>query len=244
MKPENIYKQNGARSLVVFIPGTGDGTEMQYNFWRSLLDKIDNNHHDYLFIDSTFIFNGDHKTQELIDHNRKSIAVILEQYHTIRIFASSMGAYVSTFLVEDELINKKLTRLILLDPADYPLSQVAVLLDQTTTWSGYKEFNPVEPVSAIKMREIEDIVIDVAYFTLRNYSKDGYIDKDYKDRRGDHVGGVTRLSKEMVRNFYENVQMQNRGYFIEVPNLPHGFERDGDIEENKRRLVELIRMFI
>lgn len=75
---------------------------------------------------------------------------------------------------------------------------------------------------------------------MRNYGNDDYIEKDNKKRKIDHPNGFPRLNENMVRKFFDPLPAKNKGEFLEVPNLPHAFKRDGDIDTNYEKMTELL----
>jgi len=44
----------------------------------------------------------------------------------------------------------------------------------------------------------------------------------------------------MIKFFYNNLPRNNRGRYIEVSNIPHGINRDGNIHANKLGVSKLV----
>jgi hypothetical protein len=157
-------------------------------------------------------------------------------FKEINIFTTSMGAYASTDLLSTNLYSDIIKHMIFYDPADYYIG--AKFTDSNdVTWSGPDTFRPNKEVVSNRLKFIDSQTkISVVHLTLRNYSKSGYIDKDYSKRGIDHDGGYPRLNKDMVRHFFNCLPTINKAKFVKEPGVPHGFLRDGDITTNLRKV--------
>lgn len=156
----------------------------------------------------------------------------------ITIIATSAGAYPTTYLAISSVHNKSIDKIMYLDPADYLIHSDN---DHSfeMSWAGPENYPMEKPTIAKLLNKIDtDIKIDVVNFMLRNRDVDGYV--PVEKRHLDHPDKFARLNNDMVQAFYENTPEKNRGKYIEDHQLPHAFERDGDLEKNRERIVELI----
>ena len=147
-----------------------------------------------------------------------------------------MGAISTMLIAVDKSFNKYLRKIIFLDPADYSLIRDK---EEIKTWSGADKFEPKQAVLSNKMKKISsNVKIHVVSLLLRNFGKSGYAPVD--KRGNDNPELYSRLNNDMVKAFYINMSIKNKGRYIEDKKLPHAFMRDGDVKENERLVSELI----
>jgi len=161
-------------------------------------------------------------------------------FKEINIFTTSMGAYATIYLLSDNKYSDILKHVIFYDPADYYIS--AKFADSNdVTWSGPDSFRPNKEIVSNKLKSLQSQTkVSVVHLTLRNYSKSGYIDKDFSARGIDHEFGYPRLNKDMVRHFFNCLPSINKARFVKEPGVPHGFLRDGDIATNLAKVATTI----
>jgi hypothetical protein len=156
-----------------------------------------------------------------------------------------MGSFSTIKALKNRNYSDLFTRVILFDPADYLIDNKISDTEEDSTWSGAQEYSPTSQTISKELQNINSTaIIHVAHLILRNYSSSGYVDKEYLDRGNDHPTGCPRLNTEMVKSFYNNISTKNRGRFIEVPGIPHGFTRDGKINKNLLKISQLTAMLL
>lgn len=157
------------------------------------------------------------------------------------IFATSMGAYAAIKLLLTPAYSPLFSRVILLDPADYYLSDTFSDPNSEITWSGYQAYAPAKPVISSQLSHYQGrAVIDVVHLTVRNHGPQGYVHSDHTKRGEDTPDAYPRLSTQMVKQFYHQVPAQNRGQYIELNHVPHGFFRDGNLASNLHKVSTLL----
>lgn len=161
-------------------------------------------------------------------------------FKRIDIFCTSMGAYSTSFLLNNPKYSQAINRVIFFDPADY-YTDHNLANKQGNSWSGPDDYLPVGEVASDKLRGVRsNLLAHVVKLTVRNYGKNGYVYPDY-DKRGEDVAWeYPRLNTKMVMSFYDKLPGTNKGQYIEINHLPHAFLRDGNIEENQKQVVSLI----
>lgn len=223
----------GSDRVLVLVGGSGDNKEKLAPFVEQLeqlslaLDYV------------TFTFCGndtdvEHPIHQQEDELERLLEWVQPKYKSIVIVCTSAGAFSTSLILAKSNQKYTIERAIYLDPADYPLDSAV-----WEGWNGHSEYNPSGPTASTKLAEVQGgVVIDVIYFTIRNFSVDGYVEPG---KRGiDHPSLFTRLNGEMVRSFYNNTPERNQGYYLELPNLPHAFLRDGEVVQNIGTLADLI----
>ncbi len=158
-------------------------------------------------------------------------------FNEINIFTTSMGAYATTYLLNNNTYSTIINHVIFYDPADYYISAKFAGSDDST-WSGPDLYRPNKEVVSNRLKLIDSQAkISVVHLTLRNYSKSGYIDTDFSDRGFDHEFGYPRLSKQMVKHFYHCIPVKNQAGYIKEAGVPHGgITRDGNIQANLHKV--------
>jgi pimeloyl-ACP methyl ester carboxylesterase len=229
---------NDAKKLVLFINGdgsTGDFLEISSELAK-LLPEF-----DYL----TFFFRGarEGKSPEFYDL-LDDIADLLQyiaasySYDSVIIISTSTGAVAATYGLQ--LSPVAVDRAVYIDPADYIIPKERNDGTKMETWDGSTVYNPKDQTVSDLMRNLKsDVVVDVIGFTLRNTHSGQYV--DHSMRHLDHHGYAPRLNQSMVAAFYEKTPVGNRGKFLAVNGIPHAFTRDGNVQENIKQLVAILR---
>ena len=167
---------------------------------------------------------------------------LTDKYHfsQLDIWCTSMGAYATTKLMVDPQFAGRLNHVIFFDPAAYYLTSTFGTPGEEVTWSGHMDYQPREPVVSDMLTKLSsNVKVDVVHLTVRNHSSKGYIYSDYGKRGEDTPGEYPRLNTEMVKKFYSNLPDHNKGKYVEVNHLPHGFVRDGDIGDNLKKVAQV-----
>ena len=225
---------------LVLVGGSGDTAERFKPLVTNLHTKIKDS------AICTFNFSDHAEAESLLDLQSRELEEVFSELTTnydfkeINIFTTSMGAYATTYLLSNNKYSDIIKHVIFYDPADYYIS--AKFGDSNdVTWSGSAEFRPNKEVVSNRLKLIDSQAkISVVHLTLRNYSKSGYIDKDFSDRGIDHEGGYPRLNKQMVKHFYHCVPVKNQAGFVKESGIPHAILRDGDIQANLDKVTTTV----
>lgn len=149
-----------------------------------------------------------------------------------------MGAYNTSHILANSSLSKRVVSAIFIDPADYYLNKEDEV-DGGGTWSGLDEYKSEDKTASdLHTYTDSDVKVHLINFTLRNYSKDGYVAED--KRNIDDPTCLPRSNDDMVKKFYENTHDKNKGEYVEENTLPHAFLDDGDIEKNVTRVARII----
>lgn len=234
----NYYQKDEKNDRVLIIVG-GSGDDR--NKFENIVGLLHNQRLDYDVV--TFSFRGRetkkefpvkqqyYDLKELIEH-----LISIKHKKRISIVCTSMGAISTTLIAVDKSFNKYLRKIIFLDPADYSLISDK---EEIETWSGIDKFEPKQAVLSKKMKKVSsNVKIHVVNFLLRNFGKSGYASVD--KRGNDNPELWSRLNNDMVKAFYINTPIRNRGKYIEDKKLPHAFLKDGNVKENERLASGLI----
>lgn len=185
--------------------------------------------------------------ESLLEQQAKELTEVVEQlveqhkFAKFDLFCTSMGAYAAVKALVDPKYRQLFDKVIFFDPADYYLSSKFGSADGKLTWSGYMDYSPTEPLVSDELKQYQgEVTIHVVHLTLRNHGTNGYVEAKYEDRGMDHVEAFPRLNTKMVKRFYENTPSKNRGTYLEVTDLPHGFIRDGGIQSNLVKVANVI----
>lgn len=217
---------------LVLVGGSGDTAERFKLLVTYLLTKIKDS------AICTFNFSDHAETESLLDLQSRELEEVFSELTTkydfkeINIFATSMGAYATAYLLSNNKYSDIIKHVIFYDPADYYIS--AKFGDSNdVTWSGSAEFRPNKEVVSNRLKLIDSQAkISVVHLTLRNYSKTGYIDQDFSDRGTDHEFGYPRLNKDMVRHFFNCLPSINKAKFVKESGVPHAILNHGNIQVN------------
>lgn len=207
---------------------------------EALRDKIPNS------AVCTFNFSTHSDSESLLDLQSRELEEVFSQlssnynFKEINIFTTSMGAYATINLLNHYIYSAPIKHVIFYDPADYYIG--AKIADSNdSTWSGSDIYRPNKEVISNRLKTIKSSSkISVVHLTLKNYSKSGYIDKEFSNRGVDHESGYPRLNKHMVKHFYSCIPTPNKGRYIKEPSVPHAILRDGDISSNLARVTSTI----
>lgn len=228
--------RNQSPKCLVLVGGDGDTIDVFAPLTQKISSKLPN--HQIC----TFNFTTESQGESILDINTRELTFVFDQLitkhgiKTIDIWCTSRGAYPTVKLLQNEKYAKYLRRVIMYDPADYYLSETDL-----HSWSGSMDYNPSRRVVSDDFAHVKGgCIVDVVYLTLRNYGHDGYIQSEYIDRGLDDPLGFPRLNTSMVKSFYAKLPLKNRGKYLEDPVVPHGFVRDGDVELNYKRIVNLV----
>lgn len=226
---------------LVLIGGVGDPAEI----FKPLVSKLANRLPDHTIC--TFTFSQKSSGISLLDLQSKELGEVLNQlinhhnFKTLDLWCTSMGSYATVNVLIDPAYSKHISHAIFFDPADYYLDDLAMNVEQETTWSGYQDYKPTKPTIITQMAKLtSETIVSVVHLSVRNHGRSGYIESEYSRRNIDNPTGFTRLNTRMVKSFYDNTPEPNRGKYLEIDNLPHAVFRDGDVEYNLQTITEQI----
>jgi pimeloyl-ACP methyl ester carboxylesterase len=234
----NRYGDGGKQALI-FIGGSGDDRNYFENICVSLSLKST---WDIFTYSIRGLETGRQFPlyQQILDL-REVVDFILnsKKYKSIILVSTSMGSIAMSAMLVDPGYGKYFSKAVYLDPADYYLKLNS--LTEPDTWSGEKEYCPVEPTVSDMLVDIRSQVkVYVVGFYLNNCIKNDYAFSDFVQRGIDVAGGHPRLNQKMTKSFFEKTPRDNRGNYIENHTLPHAFERDGDIARNENEVVKIL----
>lgn len=198
----------------------------------------------------TFTFSTQSKTESIHDIQAKELTEVVDKltveigYKSVDIFATSMGAYATIKLLSSNKFTDFIDKVIFFDPADYYLS--AKFGDSSdVTWSGSQIYKPVKPTVSDELKKISSKTkISVVQLTLRNYGTSGYLKSNFQNRGEDNPTGYPRLSTEMVKQMFDKIPKINQGSYVELPEVPHAFLRDGNISNNLTKTVDIVAQLL
>ena len=226
------------KDYLVLVGGSGDTCEKFDNLARNISTLLPSKH----IVTTTMT-----ETSSLSDTLRAQtdeLAQIIDKLITehdatsIDIFATSMGAYSTCHLLANPKYQNILKKVIFLDPADYYLADNE---DIKYAWTGFAKYDPTEEVVSSLLKNIQsDVVVDVVRLSIRNYGPRGYLSNNYSERGRGDLAMYPRLNVQMVKVFYSKLPENNQGKYFELPGVPHGFIRDGDIPQNISKIAEVV----
>lgn len=232
-------------TALVFVGGSGDPRN-KFNAIISRLLRRGYPHHVF-----TFSFRSEEGTREYplnqqTDDLKEVVTHLVsqKQVRRLKLIVTSRGAFSTCFILADSEYAKHISEVLFLDPADYYIG-MGKENDPHTEWDGSSDYQPKNRTAASLLQTMDsDTLIHVVHFGLRNCRNGEYIVSDYKSRGTDVETGDPRLNADMVKAFYDASPGKNRGSFITDTTLPHAIERDGDLEQNRRRVVGLIERYL
>ncbi|NTU46838.1 hypothetical protein HGA88_04400 [Candidatus Roizmanbacteria bacterium] len=231
----NFYETSHYKDILIIVGGSGDTKDSFHDFISVLSKKL------FGFSYVTFSYRGVETNREfpLVQqvHDLEQVVEWIKKNHNLplTLVCTSMGAFSTAHLLINNTYKEIIARTIFIDPADYSLDAD----DGDGTWSGFENYNPTNPTVSSLMKEIDSHVkVDVINFLLRNHGPHGYA--PVEERGSDTPALFARLNNLMVKQFYDNTPLINRGEYIEDTQLPHAFMRDGDVKENIEHLHQLI----
>lgn len=235
-KSENFHNK-----CLLLVGGDGDNIDV-FSRLANDLDKALSNYRICSFDFSTETI-GD---ERLLDIQAKELELLCHQlfdnHHVtnITIWCTSRGAYATSKLLASGKFNDKISHVIMYDPSNYYTG-----ISNNGTWSGYQDYLPKSQVVSDVLTNIKgNTIIDVVHLTLRNYGPKGYFESEYINRGNDNPLGFPRLNTLMVKSFYSKLPQKNKGVYLEINTIPHGFVRDGDLQKNYERVVKSIKKLI
>lgn len=224
---------------LVLIGGVGDPAEI----FEPLVAKLASRLPDHTIC--TFTFSQKSSDISLLNLQSNELSEVLNQliihhdFKTLDLWCTSMGSYATVNVLIDPTYSKHVTHAIFFDPADYYLDDLAMDVEQETTCSGYQDYHPTSPTISTQMSKLASkTIVDVVHLSVRNHGRSGYIEAEYSRRNIDNPTGFTRLNTRMVKSFYNNTPLINRGRYLEINKLPHAIFRDGDVEYNLQTITD------
>lgn len=231
----------GKTKCLLLIGGTGDTIEK----FQPLGEHLEQLLPDHAICTFSLSQRSEEGTS-LLDVQEDELSEIISQltaehsFSEYDLFATSMGAYAAVKVLMHPEYRKVIRRVVFFDPADYYISDTFSDPDKEITWSGYQQYSPNRPVISSELSNYQGSArVDVVHLTVRNHGPNGYQESDFAKRGIDSPGCFPRLNTAMVKKFYENTPVGNRGEYREVGNLPHGFFRDGNIKANLQKVARI-----
>lgn len=241
--PVDFYSAaNESKTTLVFVGGSGDVKDN----WNEIIEHLQEKTKDYNFATFTFSERLSDKKYTLKQQTHDLDAVIKHlicktDTEEIIIMATSMGFSSTSMVLAGSVHTPYIKRVLLIDPADYLLSDHQELAEKDGTWGGADDFDKSANLySNLAAAWRRDIRVDVVHFTLKNYGPDGYLDQEYKDRGKDHEDGFARLNTQMIESIYEKLPDSIKGQYLTLDGVPHGIGRDGDIDSNRKKVADLL----
>ena len=243
MEIKTYTKNEHPSNCMVVVGGSGDSI----NKFSQFLEKLSKTLDDYVICMFDFTRSDN---ESILDAQSRELTSVFKdlinknKFEKIDIFCTSMGAYATVKILSNSKYSKVIKKVIFFDPADYYILQ-KLHQNENNTWSGHQTYYPSSKVISDELRNIpSNIKVDVVHLTIHNYSSSGYFTKNLTERNIDQNNGFPRLSTKMVKAFYEKLPNKNKGKYLEISNLPHGFIRDGNIEENIKKVVSVVNKLL
>lgn len=240
--PIRFFGNTTSSSCILLVGGSGDSKDSYDELVYKLLPLVP--------MDTivTFSFRGVEEGldmplyQQIQDLKDVMTELKSRSIDSVKIVATSNGAFSVAHLLIDPEWAKMIQSVILLDPADHYCATQETL-KTSHTWTGIDLYDPTQKTTSSLMGEIaSDTTVHVINFTLRNYGKDGYVKTELRGVDDPHK--YARLNNAMVSSFYEHTPQKNRGKYIEINTLPHAFMRDGDKEKNITTVISILKRTI
>lgn len=240
--PIRFFGNTASSDILLFVGGSGDSKDSYTNL-ISRLEPIFPLHKIITFSFKGVEDNSDLPlVQQVGDLMEICDEIINKSDTSISLIATSNGAFSASHIIIDNRYGAYFKDIVLLDPADHYVDTQETGRS-SKTWTGLQKYLPTKATSSSLMKKIaSEIKVHVVNFTIRNYGVDGYVAD--KERGIDNVKMVSRLNNDMVKSFYEQTPLINRGFYIEDNSLPHAFMRDGDVDENIDRIINILRKCI
>lgn len=229
---------------LVLVGGSGDTAENLTPLTDALSQKLSN-----YTICSFGLSNQVEDGQNLLEVQSTELEEIFAKLSTkhnfssYTVFSTSMGAYSTVRILNNDQFSKLIESVIFLDPADYYTSDELKFADANSeiTWAGYADYLPTESVISTELKNYRGkATIHVVHHILRNYGQNNYLETNKQKRGLDNPLGYPRLSTKMIKNYYTSIPKSNQGKYLEVPNLPHAILRDGNISSNIDLVVKIV----
>lgn len=240
--PIRFFGNKASSDILLFVGGSGDSKD-SYNNLISRLEPIFPQHKIVTFSFRGVEDNSDLPLAQQTDDLMEICDEITNKSDTsISLIATSNGAFSASHIIIDNRYGTYFKNIVLLDPADHYIDTQETV-SSSRTWTGLQKYEPTKPTSSSLMKKIASgIKVHIINFTIRNYGTEGYVEDG--ERGTDNVRMVSRLNNDMVRSFYEQTPHANRGFYIEDNSLPHAFMRDGNIDKNIVRIIDILRKCI
>jgi len=229
---------------LILVGGSGDSIEKLLPL-ADILSKVINSH-----TICTLTLSQESEVENILDIQSQELFDIFsifkneQAFSVIDLLCTSMGAVPTTRILQKSKFANYFTKVIFFDPADYNIDY-SPTSQNNHTWAGYQSYTKSKPTVADELKNINiSSTIDVIHLTLRNQSSSGYYDEEYVDRGRDHADGFPRLNTDMVKAFYLNTPNVNKGEYIEISGIPHGFVRDGDVTQNLHKVAEVTKKLL
>jgi len=226
---------------LVLIGGVGDPAEI----FEPLVAKLASRLPDHTIC--TFTFSQKSSDMSLLNLQSKELGEVINQlinhykFKCIDLWCTSMGSYATVKALINPIYSKHIAHAIFFDPADYHLDDLAMDVEQENTWSGYQDYHPTSPTISAQMAKLTSkSIVSVVHLPVQNHRSSGYVEAEYSRRNIDNPLVFSRLNTQMVKSFYNNTPLINRGHYLEINNLPHAIFRDGDVEYNLQTISEHI----
>ncbi len=233
------------KNSLILVGGSGDPIEKFQPFANILSSNLT----EYTIV--TFTLSQHSNDSDLLKIQSRELTEVIDQlmsefsFQKLDLWCTSMGAYAAIKALQDDKYKNSFGTIIFFDPADYYLEARISDADKAGTWSGPQDYSPIAPTISMELQNTDSSsLIHVVHLVLRNYSEDGYIASVYQDRGIDHESEFPRLNTAMVESFYKYIPSQNKGEYIEVADVPHGFIRDGNIELNLQRIANVTQSLL
>ena len=237
----DYYKAKAPASskTLIFIGGDGDTKEDFSKIAQAVSEAMPS-----LNI-CTVTFEQPENFREVLTLSVTSISELLQrlidekQNTEFLIFCTSSGAYCTCLAISTGNYANNISKVIFCDPANYYLPGEND--DHNGTWDGCTKYNPIGKTSSDLLKEINsNVVANVVYFTIRTCTNHQYVYSKYFDRGKDMPSALPRLCENMVKTFYKNLPAKNKGKYVELGKVPHGFIQYGNILANQNIIVDLI----
>lgn len=237
----NYYENKKQTERVLIIIGGSGMVRSQFkNIVKLLINKNLNSDIATLSFRGTETNNKRPGIQQFIDLKELLDYLLEKNKAEISIVCTSMGAISTTLTATMKRYGKYINNIIYLDPADYPKAKN---FSNVSTWTGFANFSGREKTLSSELTKLNpNTKVNVVFFTIRNFGKDGYTSENLRGK--DNPKLFTRLNKEMVNYFYSRTPKKNRGEYIELNKISHAFVRDGNVQANEKRVVNLILRLI
>lgn len=238
--PIRFFGDTTSSSCILIVGGSGDSKDSYDELIHRLTPLVPQQ------AIVTFSFGGVEEKIDMPLHQQiqdlKDVMGALKNMVSVSIVATSNGAFSVAYLLGDPEWGKVIRSVVLLDPADH-YCDTQETVKSSHTWTGVEKYEPTKKTTSMLMGEItSDAAVHVVNFTLRNYGKDGYVNKELRGVDDPHK--YARLNNDMVASFYSNMPEKNKGNYIEDNTIPHAFMRDGDKEKNMTTIIALLKRTI
>lgn len=223
---------------VIFVSGSGGAYDDWSQIVEMMTDSVNANMVQFTFRGRREDDPSSTLLDETVDLAKVCESIIQENPSAqISLVATSQGAASATQIATVTKYSPMIRNLILLDPADYYLSDQ--LRTDPSTWDGSTKYSP-NGYLVSDMLSRGDINSDqrvyVNNFTLRNCVNGAYAE----DRGADYPDGQARLNNKMVIAFRDKAETSAEVEYSESSTLPHAINRDGNVYRNNATVAEYL----